>query len=98
MTGPACPPWCTNEDCDGNHAGEPLTAATGMSLTPGVQVSLTITPYHDQADEVDPEILLSDDWRFSDWSVQFPADEARRLGRALIDTADLIAPASVDGD
>lgn len=88
----SCPSWCTNTDCDGNHAGETVAAAKGVSVTPGEDVSLVITPYYDQALGLDPEILLADDGRFSDWAVQLPVEQARRLGRALVDTANAITP------
>jgi hypothetical protein len=76
-----CPPWCTNVDCDGNHAGETIEAGKGASIGPGVKVSMVMTPYHDQAEGLDPEVFLTEDWPPSEWAVQLPAEEARRLGR-----------------
>jgi hypothetical protein len=67
-----------------------------VSVTPGVDVSLVITPYHDQAEGLDPEVFLADDWRFSDWGVQLPVEEARRLGEALVQMADSIDTTRVD--
>jgi hypothetical protein len=88
----ACPSWCTNVDCDGNHAGEAIEAGKGMSIGPGVVASMVMRPYHDQADEVEPEIFLTENWAPSEWAFQLPAEEARRLGQALIETADMIEP------
>jgi hypothetical protein len=98
VTGGACPPWCVNDDCDGNHAGPTIEAGKGVSVTPGVEVSLLLTPYHEQANELAPEVFMTDDSSFSDWAVQLSVEEARRLGRALVDTADSIEPRSDGSD
>ncbi|MDP5184796.1 hypothetical protein QOZ88_19355 [Blastococcus sp. BMG 814] len=97
MTGRACPPWCTNDACDGNHAGETIPAARGVSIAAGVDTGLVLTPYHDQADGLDPVIFLAEDWRSSDWAFQLPAEEARRLGQELMQAADLIDARPRDG-
>lgn len=93
MTDRACPAWCTKTDCDGNHEGDAVSAADGVLITPGVDASLLVRPYHDQADGVPPEVYMADNWdEGSDWGFQMPVTEARRLGHELIDVADRIAP------
>jgi hypothetical protein len=87
-----CPAWCTNDDCDGHHAGETVTAAEGLSITYGADVAFLVTGYHDEADELPPTVYLAGGDPQSDLAVELSPAQARRLGDALVATADLVEP------
>lgn len=94
VTTGGCPPWCTNDDCDGSHQGDDRPAATAQQAigeTAGEPLQVNVAPM--LLEDVEPCVFVSDgEGGNRDLGFLLPPDEARQLARALGEVADLVDP------
>jgi hypothetical protein len=78
-----CPDWCDTDSCDGSvHCSEAIEIGMRQYAYP---LALTVEQY---ADDAEPYLSLEDAWgRRHD---KFSADEAERLGHALLNYTKIL--------
>jgi len=101
-TATACPSWCVEEGCSGEHASKGIYLPTTGGL-PDVhwQTGTTfpvvgVTLSHDLIDGLAPCVDVHISGRSSDASASLLVPEARRLARALLAACDLAEGAAAD--